>query len=136
LRRYYDLNLRQNSWVFGLGIFCILLGAFIIGATLFLVIGVATNIETKIITAALGAVGSILSNFVAAIYLKMNASATQNLTSFHSRLVETQKLLLGNLLASRIEDDTKRWDTLSQLSLHLIDKNANDYQVKVAGPQP
>lgn len=122
LRRYYDLNLRQNSWVFGLGVFCIVLGVIVIGVTLFLVIDVATTIETKIITAALGAVGSILTNFVAAIYLKMNAAATENLTAFHSRLVETQKLLLGNLLASRIEDDEKRWDTLSQLSLHLIEK--------------
>ena len=31
LHRYYDVNLRQNVWVFGLGVFCILLGVSIIG---------------------------------------------------------------------------------------------------------
>ena len=126
LRRYYDLNLMQNSWVFGLGVFCILLGVAVIGITLFLVIKVADSFETRLITASLGSIGAILSNFVAVIYLKMNASATENLASFHSRLVETQKLLFGNLLASRIEDDEKRWATLSQLSVRLMD----DTQIK------
>ena len=52
--------------------------------------------------------------------LKMHASASSHLGSFHSRLVETHQLLLGNLLASRIEDDTKRWETLSQLALNIV----------------
>ena len=123
LRRYYDLNISQNSWVFGLGVFCIILGILIIGATLFLVVRVAQSLETQIITAALGSIGAILTNFIAAIYLKMNSAATENLTSFHSRLVETHQLLLGNLLASRIDNDEKRWETLSQLSLRLMQKD-------------
>lgn len=94
----------------------------VIGTTLFLVIRVSGSLETQIITAALGAIGAILSNFVAVIYLRMNTAVTENLTAFHSRLVETQKLLLGNLLASRIEDNQKRWETLSALSLRLMDE--------------
>jgi hypothetical protein len=35
LRRYYDLNLCQNFWVFSLGIFCILLGVAVIAASLY-----------------------------------------------------------------------------------------------------
>jgi len=123
LRRYYDLNLSQNAWVFSLGIFCILLGTVVIAATLYLVLRVAPSTETKVITAVVGSIGSILANFVAAIYLKMNTTATANLKSFHSRLVETQQLLLGNLLASRIENDTKRWDTLSKLAVYLARKH-------------
>ena len=123
LRRYYDLNLSQNSWVFGLGIFCILLGVAIIGVTVFLLVRVDLPYETKVITAVVGSIGAILTNFVAAIYLKMNSAATENLAAFHSRLVETHRLLLGNLLASRIENDEKKWDTLSQLSLHLMEKD-------------
>jgi hypothetical protein len=122
LRRYYDLNLSQNSWIFRLGIFCILLGVAVIGTTLFLVVRMDAPYETKVITAVLGSIGAILTNFVAAIYLQMNTAATKNLAAFHSRLVETHRLLLGNLLASRIEDNEKRWDTLSQLSLHLVEK--------------
>jgi uncharacterized membrane protein YgaE (UPF0421/DUF939 family) len=119
LRRYYDLNLSQNVWVFGLGIFCILVGVGVVGATFFLVLTVATSLESKIIVGAVGAMGSILANYVAAIYLKMHASANTNLGSFHSRLVETHQLLLGNLLVASIEDAEKRSNTLAQLALNM-----------------
>jgi len=67
-----------------------------------------------------------MTNYIAAIYLKMHASATNILASFHSRLVETHQLLFGNLLASRIEDDKIRWQTLSQLALNVSKhENAN-----------
>lgn len=119
LQRYYDLNLNQNIWVFGLGIFCILLGIAIIGVTLYLVLKVANGLDAKIITGVVGSIGSLLSSYVAAIYLKMHAGATSHLGEFHSRLVETHQYLLGNLLASRIEDDHKRWETLSQLAINM-----------------
>ena len=124
LQRYYDLNLNQNIWVFGLGIFCILLGLSVIGATLYLILNVASGLDSKIITGVVGSIGSLLSSYIAAIYLKMHASATSHLGEFHSRLVETQQLLLGNLLASLIENDTKRWDTLSQIALNMSSKYA------------
>ena len=119
LRRYYDLNLQQNIWIFFLGIFCILIGTGVIGATLYLVLNRAQGTESQIITGAIGSIGSLVTNYIAAIYLKMHAAAAADLGSFHSRLVETNELLLGNLLASRIEDDQKRWDTLAQLALNL-----------------
>lgn len=127
LRRYYDLNLSQNRWVFGLGIVCIALGTFIIAITLYLVLRLEDK-EARIITAVLGAVGAFLTNFVAAIYLKINASATDTLAAFHSRLVETHQALFGNLLASRIEDDDRRWDTLEGLALHVAEPNRTDGQ--------
>lgn len=105
--------------MFGLGIFCILLGLAVIGATLHLVLNVASSLDAKIITAVVGSIGSLLSSYIAAIYLKMHASATSHLGDFHSRLVETQQLPLGNLLASRIEDDSKRWETLSKIALNM-----------------
>lgn len=119
LRRYYDLNLSQNTWIFALGAFCIALGVAVIGVTFYLLLRVADEPRTKIITAAVGAIGSLLVNFVAAIYLKMHADATSSLTAFHSRLVETHQTLLANLLASRIEDESKRWETLSQLATNV-----------------
>ena len=42
------------------------------------------GIESKVIVAVLGAVSSVLTNYVAAIYLKMHASAAANLRRFHS----------------------------------------------------
>ena len=124
LRRYYDLNLNQNIWIFGLGIFCISLGICVIGVTLYLVLVVAKGWDAQLITGIVGALGSFMTNYVAAIYLKMHASATRILGSFHSRLVETHQLLFGNLLASRIEDDSIRWQTLSQLAIN-VSKHTN-----------
>ncbi len=44
-------------------------------------------------------------------------------------VVDTQKLLLGNLLASRIEDDKLRWKTLSELSLRLMGDERRNRQI-------
>ncbi len=119
LRRYYDLNLSQNIWVFGLGIFCIMMGLCVIAVTLYLVLRVATSLDVQIVTGVVGSVGSFMTNYIAAIYLKMHASATSNLSTFHSRLVDTHQSIFGNLLASRIDDDNIRWQTLSQLALNV-----------------
>jgi hypothetical protein len=60
--------------------------------------------RAKITTAALGAVGALLTNYVAAIYLKMNAAASENLASFHAKLAETHQLMLGNGSESYYEE--------------------------------
>jgi len=113
--------------VFGLGIVCLALGTLIIAITLHLVLQPGDK-DARIITAVLGAVGAFLTNFVAVIYLKINASATETLAAFHSRLVETHQALFGNLLASRIEDDGRRWDTLEGLALHGAELTKTDGQ--------
>jgi hypothetical protein len=130
LRRYYDLNLTQNLWVLWLGIICILLGIGVIVVSLYLCLYVAMTVQAQVVTAVLGGVGAILSNTVAAIYLKMNASASESLTSFHSKLVDTNRLLLANLLASRIDDDKSRWETLSSLAIGLVGSEPNKPQTK------
>jgi hypothetical protein len=120
LRRYYDLNLRQNRWVFGLGVGCIVVGVLIIAATIYALNIKSTDLQTKQITAVLGAVSAILTNFIAAIFLKMNAGANESLTAFHSKLVATHQVMIGNLLASRIENTYKREETLAALALKLV----------------
>ena len=74
------------------------------------------DIWTKGIVAVVGAVGTILVNYVAAIFLKMHTAAATALGEFHERLVGTHRLFLANVLASRISDDTKRQDTLADLA--------------------
>ena len=123
LQRYYSLNLSQNTWVFVVGIGCMLLGITLVGATLYLVINYAENLDSKIITAVLGGVGTILTSYVAAIFLKMHASATQHLGGFHSRLVDTHQILLASVVASRISDEILREKTLSELSLRVAGKD-------------
>jgi hypothetical protein len=120
LRRYYDLNLTQNRWVFMLGIGCIAAGVIILVATLYAIKHIEPSERTlKIATAVLGGVGAVLTNYVAAIYLKMSASASDSLASFHGRLVGTHQLMLANLIISRIDNSTLRWDTLSKLALKI-----------------
>lgn len=118
LRRYHETNLSQNLWVFALGVGCILAGVGIVAAALHLV-RIGENWESNVLVAALGAIGSIMVHYVAALFLRMHAGASENLTLFHDRLVETHQLLMGNLLASRIEDNDKRWETLSKLALEV-----------------
>jgi Flp pilus assembly protein TadB len=124
LRRYYESTLRQNAFVFWLGIFCIILGVAISAFALYLVAGPAAvtvageaGLGEKIVTAVLGAVSALLTNYVATIYLKMHAEAAKNLVTLHSRLVDTHRSLFGNLVASRITDEKLRWDTLAKIAL-------------------
>lgn len=123
LRRYYDLNLNQNVWIFVIGVFCIVLGATIVALTFYWITNRASALEEKIIVASIGGVGAILTNFIAAIYLKMHSTASESLNVFHSKLVESQELLLSNLLASRIGDEQKRWDTLSVISTNIVQRH-------------
>ena len=127
LRKYYDLNRNQNRLIVGVGIICIFLGLGVVFVTLNLVSDgfagrksaeVVRNLDVWIkgIVAFVGAVGTILVNYVAAIFLKMHTEAATALGEFHARLVGTHRLFLANVLASRIDDDTKRQDTLAELA--------------------
>ena len=124
LRRYYDLNLSQSWWIFRVGILCILIGAVIVGVTLHLIASPnlrgGSEFEEKIVLGFLGAVGTILTEYVAAIYLKMHSSITESLENFHSKLVSTNKMFLANLIASRINNDEKREDAFAKLALSIM----------------
>ena len=120
LRRYYALNLGENEKIFWVGIGCIVFGVLIICLTVYLVVfQVRTDKESKVIVAVLGAIGSILTNYIAATYLRMHAAAAANLAKFHGRLVETHHVMFSNLVASRIENDKVRWDTLSKVAVEV-----------------
>jgi len=119
VRRYYDLNLRQNRSVNSLGISCVLTGLVIMVYALH-VIKSTNEMKAEVITAILGGLGTILANYVAAIYLKMNSSASEMMGAFHARLVVTQQLMLGNLIASRISDVTKQQETFAAMALKMV----------------
>ena len=64
--------------------------------------------QQEILISGVGAVGAILANFVAVIYLRMFRDIVGSMNTFHNRLVATHHLLFGNLLAARIDDRAKR----------------------------
>jgi hypothetical protein len=119
LRSYYVLNLEQCSKIFWVGILCLCAGIGVIAATLYAVKTSTSDQNTQIVVGAVGAVGTILINYVAAIFLKMHSEILTILKDFQSKLVDTQELYLANVLTSRISDD-KRSDALKDLSIAMV----------------
>jgi uncharacterized membrane protein YjjP (DUF1212 family) len=117
LKKYYDQTLRQSRWIFLVGIFCLVLGFFVIGGSLWLVVHAGGG--DKAIVAILGAIGGILSNFIAAVYLKMHSETIKSLTEFHNRLVLTHYLHFGNFLLAKIENRPLREKSLAQVAINL-----------------
>lgn len=121
LSRYYDQTLSQGRWIFTTGLTCIALGFVIIGFTLWLV---ARNepgqkIEEKILTAVLGAVGSILTNFVSVLFLNMYAATVANLGEFHNRLLGTHYLHFANVMSWKLPDAKREEAIMSIIQTSL-----------------
>ncbi|MDZ5719549.1 hypothetical protein P9293_21450 [Bacillus inaquosorum] len=124
LKRYYDLNLTQNAYLFWVGIFCIFLGFGFIGLTIYLISGdTLDSTQNKLIVAGTGALAGILSNFIGAIYLRMHTNSTNSLTEFHNRFVNTHHFYFSNFLISQIEDVQRREETLASLALSINKDN-------------
>jgi hypothetical protein len=126
LKRYSDLALAQRRTIFGLGVFCVLLGAGIAIAALALLSAEHGSGEEKILIAAMGAVGAILSNFVALVYLRMFRDTVNSMNVFHTRLVSTHRLLFSNLLAARIADSSERDKTLAMMASSVAHGDSSD----------
>jgi TRADD-N domain-containing protein len=134
LKRYYDQTLRQGSHIFWVGVACIALGFGVVGLTVWLLHGLGTSpLEHQIVLGGLGAVGGILANFIAVIYLKMYSETIRSMTQFHTRLVETHHLHFGSLLAARIKDGGLRESALRAMAESLTGKEA---QVSSNGAGP
>jgi hypothetical protein len=110
LERYYELALRQRRYIFSVGVLCIAGGFGAVAAAFVLLAdgSVAPNTSDKIIIATLGVVSGILANFVAVMFLKMFAATVDSMTVFHTRLVKTHHVHIGNLLAAKVRNRQKR----------------------------
>jgi hypothetical protein len=109
IRRYYNLALKHSRVMLLAGLVCVLIGlGAVVGAGLVFVQAWDKVSELdkfgQSMVAVLGAVGGILSNYVAAIYLKMYAATSETLNEFHGRLVLTHHLHFANYLASKVTD--------------------------------
>jgi hypothetical protein len=130
LRRYYDLNLQQARAVFVVGIGCIAAGLVVIGVTFWIVWTISTTTTTNVaekehtqtIVALVGAVGTVLTNFVAALYFRMHHLIGKSLVEFHGKLAGTHDLFFANVLASSIKDKTERSQTLVKLAVAIAER--------------
>jgi hypothetical protein len=121
LKKYYDQTLRHSSGIFLLGLLCILFGFATIGITVYVLTSTTlqkSSLSEKLLVASLGAIGSILSNYIASIYLKMFSETIGSLTLFHNRFVTTHHLHYGSFLAAKIEDQELREATLSTMAIN------------------
>jgi hypothetical protein len=120
LRRYYDQGLRQRTLVFGLGVVCILAGFGTVAASFAVLDSVSERSETtQIVVGVLGAVGAVLANYVAAIFLRMFAATIKASTDFHTRLVDTQHVNLGYLATAKIGEAAVRDQALAEMAVGL-----------------
>lgn len=115
LKRYYDQTLNQSSKIFYVGVFSIISGIILIFIFSFWITYVDNN---QIILGFLGAIGSILSNYIAVIYGRMYKDTIKSLNQFHNRLVTTHHLHYGALLSSQIKDTDLIDHTLSQMAIN------------------
>lgn len=105
VRRYYEQALRQRRYIFYVGVLCIILGFGCVFLAFSLIWKQAASpLSEKIVVAVLGAVGAVLANFVAIIFLNMFTAVVKSMVEFHSRLVSTHHVVFGNVLVARIED--------------------------------
>jgi hypothetical protein len=72
-----------------------------------------------VVVGVVGAIGGILANFVAAVFLRIYTGSINSMSEFHNRLVSTHYLHFGNFLASKIETERLREETLSKMAVEL-----------------
>lgn len=117
LKRYYDQALRQSSFVFVLGVVCVLVGLAVVAGAGWIIYSRAGIDETaQIVIGALGVAGALLSGFVARVYLGLHKGTVSSMTDFHTRFVLTHHMLFANVLVARIDDERSRDDALSEVA--------------------
>ena len=128
LRRYYGQALKHNALIFYAGVLCVLLGfAVVFSVVYFVFINPQIDGETdKILAASLGAISGVLSNFVAATFIKMFSQVSQSLNTFHERLVRTNHLYFSSFLLSKISDVKERERILGLLALQSVETEGEE----------
>ncbi|MFK7879423.1 hypothetical protein [Roseobacter sp.] len=117
LGSYYAVNKFNSRVSIGVAVLCIIAGICITIWTINAVVASsATEQNSKLVIAAVGAANAIMINVVAAIVLRLQATISSNVNAFHDRLVRSHDIFLANVIAAEIEDDGVRRDTLAAIS--------------------
>ncbi|GAB2899597.1 hypothetical protein GCM10027074_77750 [Streptomyces deserti] len=118
LRRYYNQTLTHGKIIFFVGIICLAGGFAIVAITLHLLTN-SRNATAQILIGSVGAVGGLLSNFIAALYLRMFTTTTQSVATQLEQLTTTHRLHFANFLVSKVENKSLREEALSDMSKML-----------------
>mgnify|MGYP005787850679 FL=1 len=116
LMRYYDMNLAQTKFLSGLGIMMIIFGILIVVVSLYMY----TSLNSDKTLLFVGSLSGILVDFIGAIFIKMYTKNIEAAVKFHEKFAESNSLLLANSIANKIDNDSLREDTLSEISKNII----------------
>ncbi len=132
------MNLEQAQGVFVVGIACIAAGLVVVGATLAVVYVVRadSNSFTQGAVAVVGAIGAILTNYVAYMYFKMNTPINDSLMTFHKQLAAIHDLYFANVLVQSVDLPEKKAETLLRLASAVAERNAGTALLSRSGDAP
>ncbi|WMI82237.1 TRADD-N-associated membrane domain-containing protein [Anaerotignum sp. MB30-C6] len=116
LMRYYDMNLAQTKFLSGLGITMIIFGILIVSTSLYMYM----SMDADKVLLFVGSLSGIIVDFIGTIFIKMYTENIEAAVKFHSKLAESNNLLLANSIANKIENEKIREDTLSEISKNII----------------
>jgi hypothetical protein len=94
----------------------IIFGILIVAATLYMYMSLD---EDKVLL-LVGSLSGIVVDFIGAIFIKMYTKNIEAAVKFHAKFAESNNLLLANSIANKIENDTIREITLSEISKNII----------------
>jgi len=121
LSRYLEVILQQSRGIFVVGVAAMLVGVGVVGFTIWETRNMGPEADTiqKVIVAAVGAVGAILVNYVAAIYLKMFSDIGVAVQKSIGSLSQSTNVNFANVLVSNITTEEGRNEALKQIALGI-----------------
>jgi hypothetical protein len=125
LKKYYDQTLNHSSYIFYVGILCLVIGFGVIGYSIYKANNVSffnLNTNSQIISSILGAVSGILINYIGAIYLKMFSETIKSLTEIQKMLAMTHHLHFVNFITSKINTPETRENIFGEIAKTLTQK--------------
>ena len=120
LSRYLEVILQQSRGIFFVGIAAMAVGVGIVAFTIYMTTKMGTN-ETweKVIVAVLGAIGAILSNYVATIFLKMFSDIGLAVQKSVGSLNQSTNINFANVLVANITSEEARNAALKEIALGI-----------------
>jgi len=121
LSRYLEVILQQSRNIFVVGIGAMLVGVGVVIFTIWQTRSMDSQADTvqKAIVAIVGAIGAILTNYVAAIYLKMFSDIGGAVQKSVASLSQSTNVNFANVLAAYISTGDKRDEVLKEIAIGI-----------------
>lgn len=125
LTRYYQNNRFNNRVSVLVAVFCVVAGLGFSIWAISEIVAADTNAQGKLLAAGVGAANAVMINVVAAVVLRLQSTVSANVSAFHDRLVHSHDILLANVIASEIDDDIVRRETLAAIAKTIGTRNSS-----------